>query len=140
VVVLALVAAVVAAVAAVRRPFPAVSGEIEVPGLTAKVDVVRDENGIPQVYADNADDLFYAQGFVHAQDRFFEMDFRRHVTSGRLAELLGHDALETDMYIRTMGWRRIAEQELSLLSPETLDYRTIQGRCRWSTPCWRSTG
>jgi len=121
-VVLLLVAGLVAAVTVVRRPFPMVDGEIEVPGLSSDVEVLRDEHGVPQVYADTAEDLFYAQGFVHAQDRFFQMDFRRHVTSGRLAELLGRDALETDMYIRTMGWRRIAEKELSLLSPETQDY------------------
>lgn len=121
-VVLLLVAGLVTAVTVVRRPLPTVDGTIEVPGLAGEVEVVRDENGIPQVYADTAEDLFYAQGFVQAQDRFFEMDFRRHVTSGRLAELLGEDALETDMYIRAMGWRRVAEQELSLLSPETLDY------------------
>ena len=53
-----------------------------------------------------------AQGFVHAQERFFEMDVRRHVTAGRLSELFGEDALETDMYVRTMGWRRVAEREL----------------------------
>lgn len=117
-----LVAGLVTAVVTVRKPFPTVDGEINVPGLGAEVEVTRDENGIPQVYADTSADLFYAQGFVQAQDRFFEMDFRRHVTSGRLAELLGGEALETDMYIRTMGWRRVAEQELSLLSPETLGY------------------
>ncbi|HEX6246913.1 MAG TPA: penicillin acylase family protein [Nocardioidaceae bacterium] len=119
---LLLVAGLVAAVTVVRRPLPTVEGEVELPGLAAEVQVLRDDQGIPQVYADTAEDLFYAQGFVHAQDRFFEMDFRRHVTSGRLSELLGRDALETDMYIRAMGWRRIAEQELSLLRPETLDY------------------
>jgi penicillin G amidase len=119
---LLLVVGLVAAVTVVRRPFPAVAGEIEVPGLGAEVEVLRDGQGIPHVYADTAQDLFYAQGFVHAQDRFFEMDFRRHVTSGRLAELLGPDALETDMYIRAMGWRRIAEEELSLLNPRTLNY------------------
>jgi penicillin G amidase len=119
---LLLVVGLVAAVTVVRRPFPNVAGEIEVPGLGAEVEVLRDGQGIPHVYADTAQDLFYAQGFVHAQDRFFEMDFRRHVTSGRLAELLGPDALETDMYIRAMGWRRIAEEELSLLNPRTLNY------------------
>ncbi len=119
---LLLVAGLVAGATVVRRPLPTVSGEIEVPGLGAEVEVLRDAQGIPQVYADTAEDLFYAQGFVHAQDRFFEMDFRRHVTAGRLSELLGADALDTDKFIRTMGWRRIAEQELSLLSPETLDY------------------
>ncbi|MGH3372233.1 MAG: penicillin acylase family protein, partial [Nocardioidaceae bacterium] len=117
-----LVVVLVAAGTVVRRPLPDVDGAIEVPGLASEVSVVRDGNGIPHVYADNARDLFYAQGFVQAQDRFFEMDFRRHVTSGRLAELLGRDTLESDKYIRTMGWRRVAEQELSLLSPETRDY------------------
>ena len=122
VLVLALVTALVVAIVAVRRPFPTVSGEIEVTGLGAEVEVVRDEHGVPQVYADTAEDLFYAQGFVQAQDRFFEMDFRRHVTAGRLSELLGRGALETDMYIRTMGWRRVAEQEVGLLSPESRTY------------------
>ena len=120
--VLLLVAVLVAGVTVVRRPFPTTSGDIEVPGLSAEVEVIRDQNGVPQVYADTAEDLFYAQGFVQAQDRFFEMDFRRHVTAGRLAELLGRDALDADKYIRTMGWRRVAEQELSLLSPDTLRY------------------
>ena len=120
--VLALVAGLVGATLTVRRSYPTVSGEIEVPGLGAEVEVVRDDSGIAQVYADSAHDLFYAQGFVQAQDRFFEMDFRRHVTSGRLAELLGRQALEADMYIRTMGWRRTAEKELALLSPDTLRY------------------
>lgn len=119
---LLLVAGLVTVVTVVRRPFPDVEGEMAVPGLEAEVRVLRDGQGIPHVYADTAEDLFYAQGFVHAQDRFFEMDFRRHVTSGRLSELLGRDALETDKYIRTMGWRRVAEEELSLLRPETLDY------------------
>lgn len=122
VLVLALVAGLVAAVSVVRRPFPTTDGEVEVPGLSAEVEVLRDEHGVPQVYADTAEDLFYAQGFVQAQDRFFEMDFRRHVTSGRLSELLGHEALESDMYVRTMGWRRVAEQELSLLDQDTRDY------------------
>jgi len=119
---LAMVAGLVVGVVTVRRPLPTTEGEITVPGLAAEVEVVRDESGIPQVYADTSADLFYAQGFVQAQDRFFEMDFRRHVTAGRVSELLGEDALETDMYIRTMGWRRVAEQELSLLSQETLSY------------------
>ena len=82
--------------------------------------MIRDEHGIPQVYADTPEDLFFAQGYVQAQDRFFEMDFRRHVTAGRLAELFGRDALETDLFVRTLGWRRVAEQELALLSPDTL--------------------
>src|SRR5690606_22722909 len=119
---LVLVAVLVTGVVLVRRPFPQTSGEIEVPGLSAGVEVLRDANGIARVYADTAEDLFYAQGFVHAQDRFFEMDFRRHVTAGRVSELVGEEGLETDRYIRTMGWRRVAEQELALLSAHTRSY------------------
>ncbi|WP_246456010.1 penicillin acylase family protein [Nocardioides mesophilus] len=119
---LVLVAALIGGVLAIRHSFPQTDGEIAVPGLDDRVTVLRDGNGVPQVYADTSHDLFYAQGFVQAQDRFYEMDVRRHITAGRLAELLGEDALETDKYIRTMGWRRVAEQELSLLSPQTIDY------------------
>jgi penicillin amidase len=120
VVVLGIVA--VLAVTWVRRPFPTTEGEIQVPGLTGKVSVLRDDRGIPQIYADSADDLFRAEGFVHAQDRFFEMDLRRHITAGRLSELVGEGGLETDRVIRTLGWRRVAEAELPTLKPETRRY------------------
>ena len=92
------------------------------PGLKAQVDVFRDEYGVPHIYADNAEDLFQAQGFVHAQDRFYEMDIRRHITAGRLSELFGASQVETDTFIRTLGWRRVAEQELGLLSARTRRY------------------
>ncbi len=103
----------------VRRAFPEHGGEIKLPGLSAPVAVYRDSYGIPQVYARTPGDLFTAQGFVHAQDRFWEMDFRRHVTSGRLSELFGADQVPTDAFLRTLGWRRVAEQEWPLLSNET---------------------
>ncbi|MGA9746949.1 MAG: penicillin acylase family protein [Nocardioides sp.] len=122
VVVLALVTALVAGVVVVRSSFPQTEGEISVPGLEGDVEVLRDAAGVPQVYAGSSHDLFYAQGFVQAQDRFYEMDVRRHITAGRLSEMLGEDALETDKFIRTMGWRRVAEEELSLLEPATLGY------------------
>ena len=105
-----------------RASFPQVSGTVTVAGLSAPVEVRRDEWGVPQITADTAEDLFMAQGYVHAQDRFWEMDFRRHVTAGRLSELFGDSQLETDVFIRTMGWRHVAEQELALLSPEAVRY------------------
>ncbi len=120
--VVALVAFAILAVSTIRRPFPETSGELRVDGLTGRVSVVRDDRGIPTIYADTATDLFRAQGFVSAQDRFFEMDLRRHVTAGRLAELVGEAGVETDRIIRTMGWRRVAEQELPKLQPETRQY------------------
>ncbi len=110
------------AVFVVRHSFPSYDGTVELTGLDGDVEVVRDANGIPQIYADNPSDLFAAQGYVHAQDRFFEMDFRRHVTSGRLSELFGKQALETDKFVRTLGWRRVAEKELGLLSPTSRQY------------------
>jgi penicillin amidase len=114
----------IGATTAVRRSLPDRDGEVQVPGLSAGVTVRRDARGVPQVYADNATDLFMAQGFVQAQDRFFEMDYRRHVTAGRLSELVGFSttALEADKVIRTLGWRRVAEQELPRLSPATRRY------------------
>ena len=95
------------------------------PGLTGEVEVVRDDHGIPQLYADSLADLMAAQGYVHAQERFYEMDVRRHITAGRLSELFGKDTLETDEFVRTLGWRDVAEQELPLL--EARDPRGARG-------------
>ncbi|MFB9894809.1 penicillin acylase family protein [Planobispora takensis] len=103
----------------VRASFPQLSGELKVDGLTGKVTVYRDKTGIPHIYADSPEDLFLAQGYVHAQDRFFEMDFRRHVTAGRLSEMFGSATLTEDKVIRTMGWRRVAEEELPTLAEST---------------------
>src|SRR5205814_3080626 len=118
---LALVA-LIGAVWTVRRGFPEYGGQLHVGGLSAPVTVYRDAHAIPQVYAGNADDLFTAQGYVHAQERFWEMDFRRHLTSGRLAELFGAGQVDTDRYLRTMGWRHVAEREWDLISPESRRY------------------
>src|SRR5690242_1810287 len=79
----------VTVVVLVRRPLPQTSGTVGLPGLDARVTVVRDDHGIPQIYGDSVADLMRAEGYVHAQERFYEMDVRRHVTSGRLAELFG---------------------------------------------------
>ena len=98
----------------VRRSFPRTSGMLSVPGLQAEVEVIRDDYGIPHLYAANAHDLFLAQGYVHAQDRFYQMDFWRHQTAGRLSELYGDGTADVDAFLRTLGWRRIAEQEYAL--------------------------
>ncbi|MBC8446336.1 MAG: penicillin acylase family protein, partial [Chloroflexi bacterium] len=66
----------------------------------------------------NPHDLFFAQGYVHAQDRFWQMEFWRRIGSGRLAEILGESALENDRFIRTVGWRRTAAQELEQLDDQ----------------------
>ncbi|NYI65897.1 penicillin acylase family protein [Spelaeicoccus albus] len=123
VIALALVIAI-AAVTVVRHSLPDYSGTESVPGLGHDVVIKRGDTGVPNIYADSSHDLFYAQGYVHAQDRFFEMDYRRHVTAGRLSELVGtnSEALTADKVIRTLGWRRVAKQELPLLSKSTRAY------------------
>ena len=113
------IVATVVVVSAVRDSLPRTSGEATLPGLAADVTVMRDASGIPHIYGDSMTDLARAQGYVHAQERFFEMDVRRHATAGRLAELVGAEGLDSDKAIRTMGWRRVAEEELPSLKPQT---------------------
>jgi penicillin amidase len=108
-----------AAVWVVRSAFPDDDGAARLPGLAAEVVVHRDAAGVPHLFADTSADLFAAQGWVHAQDRFWEMDVRRHTTAGRLSELFGAATLTEDRVIRTLGWRRVAEQELPLLAATT---------------------
>ncbi len=103
----------------VRASFPQTAGEVSVDGVAAPVTVIRNDLGIPDVYADSLEDLFFAQGYVHAQDRFWEMDVRRHITAGRLSEMFGESQVTTDAFLRTLGWRAIAEEEVSLLSPRS---------------------
>jgi penicillin G amidase len=121
-VVVAIVVGTVVGISLIRRPLPQTSGELSVSGLTGKVTVLRDNQGVPQIYADDAQDLFRAQGYVAAQDRFFQMDLRRHITAGRLSEMVGKDGIETDRIVRTLGWRRVAEAELPTLAPSTRQY------------------
>ena len=106
----------------IQRSFPQTAGTIELDGLQAQATVQRDERGIPTITADSTDDLFYAEGFVHAQDRFFEMDFRRHVTAGRVAEMFGESQAGTDAFLRTLGWRKVAEAEVAAMDDTTLGY------------------
>ncbi|NEB72379.1 penicillin acylase family protein, partial [Streptomyces fulvissimus] len=80
-------------------------------------------NGIPHLYADSDEDLFRAQGYVQAQDRFWEMDVRRHTTAGRLSEMFGESQVDTDAFLRTLGWHRVAKQEYDTkLSKSTKAY------------------
>lgn len=106
----------------VVRAFPQTDGTLEVPGLQETVTVQRDARGVPTITAARADDLLFAQGFVHAQDRFWEMDFRRHMTSARLSELFGESQVPTDTFLRTLGWHRTAQAEVAALPAEERGY------------------
>lgn len=104
----------------VRRSWPQETGTIKVHGLKEKVEVFRDRWGVPHIYADNQHDLFMAQGYIHAQDRFWQMDYWRHIGSGRLAEMFGKSQVDTDKFLRTLGWSRVAQQELAQTDPNTI--------------------
>ncbi|MGD9148227.1 MAG: penicillin acylase family protein, partial [Anaerolineae bacterium] len=121
-VVLLVLVLVVAAVGAwfVRRPWPQVNGEESVSGLSAPVEILRDEWGVPHIYAQNEHDLFFAQGYVHAQDRLWQMEFNRRVGSGTLSAVLGDSTLDIDRFMRTLGLRRAAERDLDSADPEIL--------------------
>ncbi|WP_242046065.1 MULTISPECIES: penicillin acylase family protein [Calothrix] len=106
----------------VRQSFPVENGAIALTGLKAEVTVQRDRWGVPHIYAANSHDLFMAQGYIHAQDRFWQMDFWRHIGSGRLAEMFGSSQIATDKYLRTMGWARIAQQEIAQVNAEMKGY------------------
>ena len=97
----------------VQRPAPQHEGELELPELDAAVEVLRDKHGIPHIYAQTEADLWRAQGFVHAQDRLWQMEMNRRVALGRLAELFGPVALDADRFSRIVGFRRAAELELA---------------------------
>jgi penicillin amidase len=120
--VLALLAATVGTAAVVRRSFPRTDGTLSLAGIDAAADVRRDRLGIPHVLADGAHDLFFAQGYAQAQDRFFAMDVARHRAAGRLSELLGRSALSSDLVARTLGWRYLAEAEYPDLARSTKSY------------------
>ena len=112
--------AILFGVVTVRRSFPQTSGEITLAGLEGPVDIYRDDLGIPHIYAESHHDLFFAQGYLHAQDRFWQMDFWRHLGAGRLSEMFGEAQVETDTFLRTLGWARVVEQELQVLDDPSL--------------------
>jgi penicillin amidase len=104
----------------VRRTFPAIDGTVKLTGLESTVEVYRDRWGVPHIYAASARDLFFAQGYVTAQDRLWQMEFNRRAASGTLSEVCGDATLDTDRFIRTIGWRRVAEEESEALTGEAL--------------------
>ena len=101
-----------------RRSLPQLDGELRLPCLEAPVEVVRDRFGIPHVYAGSRRDLVRAQGFVHAQDRLWQMESLRRFAFGRLAELAGRRALELDRLARRMRLRWAAERDAEACDPE----------------------
>lgn len=98
---------------------PTTSGSLRIKGPSAEIVVARDDLGIPRIVAQNADDALFGLGFVHAQDRLWQMEMQRRVGAGRLSELVGPDGLGVDKFMRTLGLYRLAEANVEKLNPET---------------------
>ena len=111
------------------------SGIIKVPGLKDQVRVVRDHFGIPHIYAKNLDDLFFAQGFVQAQDRLFQIDLGRRSVQGCLAEILGPEFVERDRLARLMHYRGDMETEWASYAPDAkpIVEQFVKGINAWVT-------
>ncbi|MBT7943753.1 MAG: penicillin acylase family protein, partial [Alphaproteobacteria bacterium] len=102
-----------------QSTLPSASETVEVPVLEAPVDVQRDANGIPHIFAKSDADAYFALGYVHAQDRFWQMEMMRRFGAGRLAEIFGDLALASDKWMRTLGLYRLAEEKFAQLPPAT---------------------
>ncbi|MBI2941002.1 MAG: penicillin acylase family protein, partial [Chloroflexi bacterium] len=103
---------------ALRRPLPRTDAELWPGRIAFDVQVVRDRWGVPHVYAATFDDLFFAQGYVHAQDRLWQMELNRRASAGTLSEVLGEAAVEADRLLRRLGFRRSALAEPPRLSDQ----------------------
>ena len=97
---------------------PSYDGAEEVAGLDATVEIVRDAHAIPHVYASSPRDAAFAMGYVHAQDRLWQLEMQRRIGQARLAEVVGEPAIEPDKFLRTLGIYRVAERNFEMLAPE----------------------
>ncbi len=119
-----------------RRSLPDYTGRRVVPGLRGPVTVLRDRNAVPHIYAESARDLFFAQGYIHAEERLFQMDMGRRVCRGRLAQALGDAPVDwrnasihwkdftvpdLDLFFRTFGLERAAEASLGTIGGEAAE-------------------
>jgi len=102
-----------------RTSLPKTSGSIQLSGLDGPVEIVRDEDGVPHIFAGTDMDALYALGYVHAQDRMWQMEFQRSVGAGRLSEALGEATLSTDKFLRSLGVYRAAENAWPVLEEAT---------------------
>jgi penicillin G amidase len=119
-VLLALVILIVAGYQFIKfKSKPKYEGETTLSGLTSEAEVYFDDFGVPHIYAANAEDAYRAMGYVHAQDRLFQMEMMRRVGTGTLAEMLGEDLLDVDKFFRTLG---------------------IPKHATWSTEVWEKAG
>jgi penicillin amidase len=101
-----------------RASLPQLEGAIQVAGLSAPVEVLRDARGVPHLRASSLQDLSFAQGYVTAQDRLWQMDLSRRLAEGELSEVFGERTLQLDLDNRTLGFRQVSQRAIEELSPE----------------------
>ena len=92
---------------------PATDGELTVQGISGPVDILRDQDHIPHIYAQTKADALYGLGYVHAQDRLWQMEFQRRIGFGRLSEVFGSVTVPQDRFLRTVGFGRAARSNIS---------------------------
>ncbi len=103
----------------IKKSLPQVEGVIGLEDISDEIKIYRDDFGIPYIEANNEEDLFFALGFVHAQDRLFQMDITRRAGLGRLSEILGPAALDFDLMFRTAGFEDLAKKLYDNANPES---------------------
>ncbi|MFQ5984339.1 MAG: penicillin acylase family protein [Alphaproteobacteria bacterium] len=103
-----------------RTSLPRYDGTIPLPGLESPVAVLRDARAVPHIFARSTEDAYFGLGFVHAQDRLWQMEFRRRLGAGRLAEVLGPRLVHTDRFMRALGLDRAAAKSLAFLDEVSL--------------------
>lgn len=111
-----------------RACLPQLDGALRVAGLAGRVEVLRDAHGVPHVRAQSLDDLLFAQGYVTAQDRLWQMDIGRRLAAGELAEVLGERALQLDIDNRTLGLRQVMERAFADLDADSRKHLTAYAR------------
>jgi penicillin amidase len=102
-----------------KKTQPKFEGRIKATGLKSSVKIIRDIHAIPHIYAENTHDLFFAQGYITAQDRLWQMDLSRRIAMGRLSEIFGERTVELDYFFRTLEIKEIAERIYEKLDKET---------------------
>jgi penicillin amidase len=116
--VLLIVVVLAAAYVDLLRSLPETRGTFEVAGISDAIEIVRDADGIPHIFASTKPDALYGLGWVHAQDRLWQMEFQRRVGRGRLSEVLGSATIKQDRFLRTVGFGRAAEAAWARLPPD----------------------
>jgi penicillin amidase len=115
---LVLVIAVVGIFLWLRSSLPQLNGSITVSGISAPINIIRDENAIPHIFAKSAEDAYFALGFAHAQDRLWQMETMRRAGAGRLSEIMGKATLPIDKFSRHLGFYRTAEARAERMPPD----------------------